>query len=217
MTRPSFFILLFALISFMMSSCIGFNADISVRRDGSGRISLEYRVSRLVESLGKLDGNDRWQTVPVGKADFDRTLDRLPGMRMVSFSSKDDGKDIINRAEMEFKDIKSLLSFLDAAGGGASFAEENGKNRLSLILYPGLKRGDPELLSLVKEVSRDYRCALSVTVPGEAVMNLSKGDGRPLDSAGEIRVQSPGKKVSLSVNTGDLLASPEGLKAEFIW
>jgi hypothetical protein len=208
----------FLLLSFfLLSSCIGITADISVREDGSGRIRLEYRVSRIIESLGKLDGNERWQTVPVGKADFDRTLDRLPGLRMVSFSAKDDGKDVINRVELEFADMAALLSFLDAAGEQSSFVQENGKNRLSFILYPGLKREDPELLSLIKEVSRSYNVAVSLSAPGETSLTLTSGRGGPLGSAGGIPVQSPAKKASVSVNTGDLLASVEGLGLEFSW
>ncbi|MDR0624730.1 MAG: hypothetical protein LBG10_09935 [Treponema sp.] len=201
----------------ILSSCIGIRAEISVREDGSGRISMEYRISRIAESLGKLDGNERWQTVPLGKADFDRTLDRLPGMRMVSFSSKDDGKDMVNQAELEFTDMASLLAFLSASGEGASFVQEKGKNRLSLILYPGVQREDPELFSLIKEVFRTYDATLSFSAPGETALALTGAQGRPLGSAEGVQVQSQEKKVSLSVDMGDLLTSPEGLGAEFIW
>jgi hypothetical protein len=201
----------------MLSSCFGLKADISVREDGSGRIHLEYRVSRIIESLGKLDGNERWQTVPAGKADFDRTLDRLPGMSMISFSSKDDGKDIINRVELEFQDLPALLSFLDASGERAAFVQENGKNRLSFILYPGLQREDPELRSLIQEVSRTYEVALSFSAPGKTTLVLTNGQGGAPAAVEGVQVQSPGKKASLSVNTGDLLASFEGLGLEFTW
>lgn len=204
-------------VFFILSSCIGLKADITVREDGSGRIRLEYRISRIAESLGKLDGNEQWQTVPAGRADFDRTLDRLPGMRMVSFSSRDDGKDLVNQAELEFTDMASLLAFLDASGEGASFVQEKGKNRLSLVLYPGLPGEDPELLSLVKEVSRPYDVTLSLSAPGETALTLTGGRGGPPGSLESIKVQSPGKKASLSVNTGDLLTSTEGLGAEFTW
>jgi hypothetical protein len=217
MSPHRFLIPLLFLTFLLLNSCIGIKADISVRGDGSGRISLEYRVSRIMESLGKLDGNERWQTIPAGKADFDRTLDRIPGLSMVSFSSKDEGNDVVNRAELEFTDMAALLSFLDAAGEGASFVRENGKSRLSFILYPGLKREDPELLSLIKEVSRSYEVALSLSGPGETSLALTNGRGGPLVSAGGISLQSPAKKASLSVNTGDLLASPEGLGLEFNW
>jgi hypothetical protein len=68
-----------------LCSCIGVKADITINADGSGKLALEYRVSNMVEALGKLDGNERWQTVPLGRADFERTLARLPKLRLSSF------------------------------------------------------------------------------------------------------------------------------------
>ncbi|GHT76702.1 hypothetical protein FACS1894124_8630 [Spirochaetia bacterium] len=76
------------LITGVLGSCIGMSADITIRRNGSGVLALEYRMSRELESLGKLDGNERWLPIPVGKADFERTTDRIPGLALKSFSSK---------------------------------------------------------------------------------------------------------------------------------
>jgi hypothetical protein len=178
---------------------------------------LEYRVPRTVESLGKLDGNERWQTVPTGRADFNRTLERLPGLRLVSFSSKDDGTDIVNRVELEFKDLKALLPFLEGADPGASLTEENEKKQLSLILYPGVMGADPELLSLIREASQGYNVTVSLSAPGGAELGLTDGGGRPLTAAEGIETRPSGKKVSVSVHTGDLLSSPRGLGVEFTW
>jgi hypothetical protein len=212
------FVKLVPLISvFILGSCIGVEAGISVRGDGSGRMRLEYRVSRLAESLGKLDGNERWQTVPAGRADFERSLERLPGLRLVSFSSKDDGRDVINRAELEFKKIDDLIPFLAGAGQGASLVEEDGKKRLSLVFSPGAGTGDPELLSLVRELSRPYQFVLSFSAPGAVELGLTDGGGMSRASAEGLIIKRSEKKVSLSINTGDLLSSPEGLGAEIIW
>jgi hypothetical protein len=201
----------------VLSSCIGVKAGISLRGNGSGRLRLEYRVSRIAESLGKLDGNERWQTVPTGRADFDRTLERLPGLRLVSFSTKEEAAVIINRVELEFKDIESLIPFLEGAGSGAVLTEEDGKKRLSLLLYPGAGEADPELLSLVREVSQGYGLSLSLSAPGGAELGLTDGEGRPLAAAEGVETRKSGKKVSLSVATGDLLSSPRGLGVEFTW
>jgi hypothetical protein len=202
---------------FLLNSCIGLAAGISVRGNGSGTMTLEYRISRAVEALGKMDGNARWQTVPAGKADFDRSLERLPGLRLASFSSRDDGTDIINRVKLEFQTIEALIPFLAGTAQGASLTEENGKKQLTLILYPGITNGDPELLSLIRELSRPYAVDLSFSAARGAALSLTDGAGRPLAAAEGIRVQGEGKKVSLSVKTGDLLSSPEGLGAVISW
>ena len=48
---------IFIAIMLLLSSCMGVQADIALNSDGSGILVLEYRFSRLLESLGKLDGN----------------------------------------------------------------------------------------------------------------------------------------------------------------
>jgi hypothetical protein len=205
----------FVLLVLVLNSCIGVSADISIREDGSGKIVLEYRVSPMLEALGKLDGNERWQTIPAGRADFERTLARLPDLRLVSFSSKNEsGGDVVNRAELEFKNIESLPAFLDGRGNRAAFIRENGKNRLSLTLLDAARDGaaaDPDLLSLLREVSRGYELRLSLNAPKTASLAMTPND---IPAA---RLVSPGKKVSLSIETGELLSLPGGMGVELVW
>lgn len=213
------FKLVFCLLFMVLSSCIGVSADISVREDGSGRISLEYRVSRMVEALGRLDGNERWQTIPVGRADFERTLARLPDMRLISFSTREgtangaaNRGDIINKAELEFKNINALLAFLDASGEHASFVRENGTNRMAFTLLEAWDAAaDEELLTLVRELSRGYELRLSLSVTGTASLQLTP------EAVPAVQLVSPGKKVSLAIGMGELLSLPGGLGVEFTW
>jgi hypothetical protein len=202
------------LLVLVLNSCIGVSADISIREDGSGKIVLEYRVSPMLEALGRLDGNERWQTNPAGRADFERTRARLPDLRLVSFSSKNEsGGDVVNRAELEFKNIESLPAFLDGRGNRAAFIRENGKNRLSLTLLDATRSAaaDAELLGLVREVCRGYELRLSLSAPKTASLVMTPND---IPAA---KIVSPGKKVSLSIETGELLSLPGGLGVELIW
>jgi hypothetical protein len=203
---------------FAFTSCFGVQADISVREDGSGKITLEYRVSRLAEALGRLDGNERWQTIPAGRADFERALARLPGMRLVSFSTREaasgganNAGDIINKAELEFTGVEALLAFLDAAGNHASFVRENGRNRLSLTLLEARDASDPDLLALLREVSRGYELRLGFTAPRTAALTMTP------DNVPSARITSPGKTVSFSIETGELPAVTRGLEVNIIW
>ena len=199
---------------FALCSCFGVSADISVRGDGSGKLVLEYRVSRMAEALGRLDGNSRRQTVPVGRADFERSLSRLPGLRLVSFSSAEDaGGDTVNRAELEFKSIEALPAFFDAAGSRAAFVRENGTNRLSLTLLdaPGAAALDPDLLTLVREVSAGYRLRLGLSAAGTASLATTPSVVPAAD------IVARGKTVSFSIGTGELLGLSEGLQLEFVW
>jgi len=62
----------------LFNSCIGLSLDIQMRRNGSGRLLMEYRVSRMAEAIGRLDGNENWPIIPNGRADFERTLRGFP-------------------------------------------------------------------------------------------------------------------------------------------
>ena len=222
--RVALHLALFFLIALALGSCAGVSADIVINANGSGNITLEYRVSPLAESLGKLDGNERWQTVPAGRADFERTIARLPGMRLRSFSSKTEpgsgGKtgDVINRVEMEFDKIESLLPFLDASGRNAVFSSDGGAKRLKLaVLEKQAAPVDPDLLALLREVSKGYRFGVSFSAPGDSSLSLANGEGAALSAGPGISLVPRGKKVSFSIDAGELFGLVDGLEAEIRW
>ncbi|MDR0878652.1 MAG: hypothetical protein LBN21_11410 [Treponema sp.] len=201
---------------FILNSCMAVKAGITVRRNGSGRIQLEYRVSRIAESLGRLDGNESRHTVPAGRADFNRTLNRLPGLRLISFSEKQTEKDIINRVEIEFDALESLLPFLDA-GGKARLAHDQGKNRLSVILTEGFTERDGDLAALVQKVSEGYEVAISFSAPDGAELFLTNGKGEAAEKIIGAKTSSSGKTVSVLITTAELLSAEDGLGLQFVW
>jgi hypothetical protein len=181
----------------LLSSCIGVNADMVVRANGSGSIRLEYHVSQFLESLGKLDGNENWPLIPVGRADFERSVQRIDGLKLVSFASKKLEQDIVYTVRLEFSSLDALVRFLDATGNRAVLTQEAGTSRLSLTLSRG-QNIDPELLSLFTSVSQPYSIALSLSAPNSAVLSVSG------DIAGASIVPS-GRKVSFSAPVPALL------------
>jgi hypothetical protein len=222
-------VIFICLSTLLFSSCIGVKADITLKADGSGRIGLEYRVSRQLDGLGQLDGNLNQPTIPTGKQDFERSIGRLPGLRLVSFSSKQDERDIINKAEIDFASLEALIPFLDAAGEGASLSQAGGKTSLRLTLSqgfgksqgsngnPGFGNIEPELLSLVETVSRGYEVAISLSGPKDTALALFDHDRRPIQAPNGTEWVKSGKKASLAIPLPQLLSLKEGLILEFTW
>ena len=212
-----FTIVFLLLILILLNSCLGASADITLRADGSGKIALEYRVSQMLESMGRLDGNERWPVIPVGKADFERSLARIPDMRLASFSSKDIRKnsgahDLVTKVTLDFKNTAALLAFLDRSGSYSSLTQNNGKNILRLVLLdPAGGSIDEDLLSLVQDLSSGYEISLSFSVPKNASLSILPS---PVPSA---RVVSQGKKVSCAIPVGDMLSLKDGLALEITW
>jgi len=208
--------LLFASLA-LMTSCLGAAADIVMRADGSGSITLEYRVSQMLESLGRLDGNERWPAIPTGKADFERSLSRIPNLRLSSFSAKEapnamGGKDLITKVTLDFKDPAALLAFLDSTGSRASLVQKDGKNILRLVLLDPVKDAiDADLLSLLREVSAGYEINISLTAPKDATLSVIP------PAVPAARIVPQGKKVSFAMDMGELVSLKDGLILEIVW
>ncbi|GHU15062.1 hypothetical protein FACS1894163_00560 [Spirochaetia bacterium] len=209
--------LLLLLCVILFSSCMGVRADITVKADGSGRISLEYRVSRQMEALGQLDGNLNQPTIPVGRQDFERSLARLPGLTLRSFSSKQDEKNIINQAEIDFAGLEALIPFLDAAGEGASLSRTGGQTSLRLTLSRGAADIDEDLLSLAELVSAGYEAAISLAGPRETSLALFDHSHQPIQTPKGAEWVKSGKKASIAIPIPQLLSLREGLELEFTW
>jgi len=219
MKRPT--VILPLLFIILLSSCFGVDADITINPDGSGTIALEYRVSQALDALGRQDGNERWNTIPVGRADFQRTLDRLPDMRLVSFSSRQDARDIIISARMEFSSMQGLLAFLDAGGRRSSFSWGSSPDASSLVLTlsDGAAVTNPDLAELIAAISEGYAVRMSMTVPSPFTGGLAVSDnhGRPLAAIPGSEIQSEGRRVSFSLPLYEVLTSADGMRVEFSW
>ena len=193
----------------LLSSCFGLNMDIALNQNGSGTLSLEYRISKSLDSIGKLDGNERWNTIPVGKADFERTLARLPEMKLLSFSSGEDEKNVIISSKMEFSSISGLLAFLDASGRRSSFLGDAGSGRLLITLSEGTGINNPGLSKLIEDISATYSISMSMSFHGEGSLEILDTNGTPLEP------QKRGKKLSCSFPLYDVISSGNGIKAVF--
>ena len=210
----------------LLTSCFGVNADITLNADGSGSMQLEYRIDKSLYDLGMLDGNERWNTIPVGRADFERTVARLPGMRLRSHSQKEEFYPdiIITTVRLDFSNIETLLAFLDASGNRSAMTGNAETGSLLLTLSDGETLQSDELKALIADISRyydgnqsrDYAVRVGMTFPHEANLALTDKEGSPLNSS-KIEVQPRGRTVSLTVPLYEALTSDQGIRAEFRW
>jgi hypothetical protein len=172
----------------------------------------------MAETIGRLDGNEQWQIIPVGRADFERTLARIPGMKLVSFSSREQDNDIVNNVTLEFKDIETLLAFLDSTGSRAALNRSNGSNRLSFILNKNASAEiNANLLVLMRQVSAGYKVRMSFTAEGNSTMTFTNGAGEVISPPPEVQAVLSGKKVSLEIGTGDILSLTNGIGVRVSW
>jgi len=205
-------------IILLLNSCVGISMDIQMRRNGSGRLVMEYRVSRMAESLGRLDGNENWPIIPAGRADLERTLARIPGMRLVSFSSKEDARDVVTNVTLEYDTGEALLKFLDPSGSRASLRTDNQSGRLDLILNESVPQGyDESLLELVRQASAGYGFSISFSAERDSSLSITNGEGTAAPAPASAQTVTTGRRTSMSIGVVDLLDIREGLGVSFSW
>jgi hypothetical protein len=205
------------LILCMLGACIGVQADITINRDGGGIIILEYRMSRLLESLGKLDGNAAWPPVPVGRADFERTVARIDGLELLSFTANTRDDPVTMKAKLQFADPETLFRFLDSSGRNARFYREEGKDCVSLTLGGNHEPWDPDLAALAAGISEGYSIDIRFKLPRNAELTVTDETGKPLTlpPAGTVTVK--GGVIEFSAPLGDFIASPAPFTLNIRW
>lgn len=203
--------LFFALSVFMMvslSSCIGVNTNVSIRQNGSGSIQLEYRLSRMFEALGKLDGNEKQLPLPVGRTDFERTVNRVPGLALTAYSTSQDEKDLLVKAELSFTSLDALAGFLDAAGQSVRLVSDGGNRTMGLVLVRGIKNVDADLESLVRTVFAGYTIDMRFNFPSTPTVSTVGNIGQAAVTGTSARYTSP---------VTDLVLSSEPVELRLSW
>jgi len=215
--NPNIMLLAICSLFIVLSSCLGVSADIAFNQNGSGTVAVEYRISRAFDALGKLDGNDRWNTIPVGRADFVRTMDRLPGMKLKSFSSKEDKKDLFINVKMEFENLNALMPFIDANGLRSSFSGDAHSGRIFMALNEAKTKNNTALEKFIAEISESYSLKLTMSFPNEGRIKITNNKGLTLDEVPGSIIISSGKKVSCSLPLNSVLSAADGINVEFLW
>lgn len=210
-----------AFCGIFLFSCIGASADFTLRRNGSGSLKIEYRIAKDFESLGKLDGNERWLPVPVGKADLERSVDRVKGLKLSSFSSREDGKDLLITARLEFADAGALAGFLDSTGQQALVDLE--KKRI-VLYFPAMERQNPEFREFFSGVLSGYDYSLSFSLPGPAKGRWLQWQGElPAQAAQALDTGFPGRldggenNIRFTSSMADLIFLEKALALEISW
>jgi len=202
-------VILSCFLLIFLGSCFGMSMDITMYAEGSGKIVLEYRVSKALEALGRLDGNQKWPSIPVGKADFERSISRMTDLKLLSLTEKNDLSDLVTSVELEFNNPQALITFLNGSGSSASLSAENGLNRLLLALWEApAEPVNADLLSLLQEISAGYRFSFSFTAPKAASLRTSVNIDETVTN---------GKKVSFQADTGSILTHNNSLILEISW
>jgi len=207
---------------FTFTSCISLSIDIQMNRDGSGRLTMEYRISRALETLGALDGNAEMPAIPVSRSDWERTIERIKGVKIVSYSSSQKGQDTISAVVLEFSNPAALLALLDPDSSRASITADNNQNRFNLILNDGSpvsKYSDDyeTMMEFARMMFSDYKFEISLSAPGNSTLTFTNGKGNEIPKPSPVEAVTSGRRVSMSIGIMDLIEAQDGIGVKFLW
>jgi len=210
-------LLLLPAFLIIFCSCIGVSANVQMNADGSGRVTMEYRISKMLDSIGMLDGNASMPPVPVSRTDWERTVSRIPDTRLVSYSRKETSNDIIVNAVIGFNNPQALALVLCASNDMVSVNVSGQSNNFDIIFTNGSNQYDADFLKLMQGVFADCNFSFSFNAPRNSTLTFTDARGNAASAPASAAAVTSGRNVSVSMNILDLLNYTNGLGVRISW
>jgi hypothetical protein len=215
-------LLLIILSSILLSSCFGMETRIILNEDGTGTVSLVYRVSQMLAGFGTVSETSADLPLPVEREDFERVMTQLDGITLQRYSQEDTEDDRIITAEVEFSSLEALSLLLGIEEKSDIEVEMNGENgRFRYTIFRVIEETedgeteeeetekerpvDPESLALIQSLFADYRLSYTLEVPGQ------------IDSSLPGSVEENGNSAAFDIAISEALATENDLVWEVVW
>ncbi|MDR2795850.1 MAG: hypothetical protein LBB47_03970 [Spirochaetaceae bacterium] len=192
------------LTAFMLTACLGMETEIDIKQNGGGAINMTYRISNELFSMGTLPGNENYPPVPVGREDFERTFNRIPGMEMTSYSEKKDDRDRFFLIKAKFDNLDALVNFLDTQGKQASIEHKDGKTILSIKFDIDGETLGPDMVPILPIIFENYFFDFTLSLPRNCEVSYTDGNGGALPSLPYGETSTAAKSVTFHSPMADM-------------
>jgi hypothetical protein len=196
--------------------------NVQMNKDGSGRLTMEYRISKLISSLGGLDGNESMPTIPVGKTDWERTIERIPGAKLASYSIVEGKLDTQVKIAIDYFDEFTLGELLAPLEKRITIDNQGQSGSFEILVLDAVSsvdesKYDKDFLDLMRVFWEGYNVSFSFNGPADSTLTITDGAGNtvPVHSAAQTILS--GKNVSYSISIMELLEIKAGLCFKFTW
>jgi len=137
--KRSALVILLAAVMIIMTSCLTIQSELNIENDGSGSLKLSYRISRMVQEIGRVDSNNTLVPLPVNEEDFRGIVEESEEITLNDFSYSSDAEYIYIEADLNFSSARALSLLLGgAAGDNVVFNADEGTYTLTQRIYEGL-------------------------------------------------------------------------------
>jgi hypothetical protein len=147
-------------------SCIDIDSKIRLEENGSGTIDFVYTVSQTAMTLGMADKEQSLLPIPVGEADFRRTVQAVPGLTLRSYSRKGDADKAVVTAGLDFSDLDALNRFVAFSNDTFTLKTVGDTTVFEQAVASGNPQGlDERTKEFLKTFFQPYKLSFSLTAP----------------------------------------------------
>lgn len=167
---------LFVVLLFL-SGCLSSETEVVLRDDGSGRVTLQYRIDALAYDTGAFGGDNAGRIVPVTERDFRRAEAELPGLTIRRYRSRRTDELVEVTAVLSFDSTDTLERLLGEDSVQIELTETGGSWTQTLAAGRVQDDGDEALA----ESLEPYSLSFSLFPPGDVESSLGgdlSGDRR---------------------------------------
>jgi hypothetical protein len=203
-------------IALTLLSCFGMESSISINNDGSGTARLVYRMSESLQNMGRQSSSGS-----MGNTDeesFQKSLDRIGGLKLLSWSESKEGKDSLVAMQIRFDTLEALAAFMSGGTMGSGEEEDDKKKEeeerpqmmtagdRSLTMNFGQAGGNINGLTLlfIKPQLNGYFCDFSFSLPANGTISIYDAKGKSTSFPADWQVTN-GRNASISVPMGSLM------------
>ncbi|MDR3324451.1 MAG: hypothetical protein LBS82_00480 [Spirochaetaceae bacterium] len=206
-----------AALSLLQTACFGLRSHIIVNDGGGGTINLEYFIDASLLEVGALDGNAARPTFPVGREDFARTVARIPGLTLKSFTSKEEGTDAVYLVSLEYQTLTALAAFFQTSGETVTLGRRDGRDVLTIVFAPAGQSYSPAVRRALPKIFAERRFEFVMNFPRSVYVRFLDGSGAETRAPYETALRMYDKMFAFWAMMPDLFTLPEGFTVELSW
>jgi len=202
MTR--WFIVLLTVV--LLSSCIGIKSEILLRQDGTGVLTLSYKISQFMKNIDA--GREEKQLpLPVNEEEFVRTAEGIEGLRLTDIDEREDEENVYIRAELEFDSVDAVNALGRAGQIGISLENQGNTNTFRQVIFAGQEGEEitEDSLEMIETFFQGYDLVYAITVPSQ-VKSHSLGD-----------LSEDGRTVTYTITVPEILKASQPLVLQVAW
>ena len=191
----------------LMVSCVGIDSRLSIKDNGSGTLTLAYRVSQSVAQLGLSTSGKSVIPLPLSRADFERSLAQANGkVRLTKFDKSENEKDITIKAELSFDSLEALSQVEAFRDADLKAGTDGTRRTLSQVIARVMPTPlTDESTRMVDALFAGYDLSFTVETP------------RPMQSASLGTLSGDKKSLVYKTTVIDVLKTKTDLVLSFSW